>query len=246
MVSNLKRLLALFFLFSTSVFGQQANPPQPAPPPPSTPPAPQNPTPDMELNTVMMERTFMIEGRTAQGAPTLGTIFVLGREIPGPEPRQSSYIMVTAAHVLDEMQGDMAVIHWRQKTDDKTNTWVRSPRPIQIRSNNRPLWVKHPDVDVAVMYISVPKELAFLNLPATNLVDDKMLTDYEIKPGDELRCLGYPLGYTSNTAGFPVLRSGRIASYPLLPTDKSKTFLLDLRVFKGNSGGPVFFVEISP
>jgi S1-C subfamily serine protease len=62
-------------------------------------------------------------------------------------------------------------------------------------------------------------------------------------PGDEVRCLGFPLGIESNEAGFPVLRSGKIASYPLTPTEKTKSFLVDLRVFKGNSGGPVFFVE---
>ena len=93
------------------------------------------------------------------------------------------------------------------------------------------------------MYIAIPSDDIISLLGSGVLADDKMLTDYEIKPGDELRCLGYPLGVKSNGAGFPVLRSGRIASYPLLPTDKTKSFLLDLRAFKGNSGGPVFFVE---
>jgi hypothetical protein len=47
----------------------------------------------------------------------------------------------------------------------------------------------------------------------------------------------------SSDAGFPVLRSGKIASFPLLPTARTKTFLLDFLVFKGNSGGPVYMVE---
>ncbi len=47
----------------------------------------------------------------------------------------------------------------------------------------------------------------------------------------------------ANDAGFPILRSGKIASYPLLPTGQTKTFLLDFMVFKGNSGGPVYMVE---
>ena len=74
-------------------------------------------------------------------------------------------------------------------------------------------------------------------------VDDAKLLEYKINPGDEVRCLGYPLGAQSNEAGFPILRSGKIASYPLTPTIKTKTFLVDLRIFKGNSGGPVFVVE---
>ena len=37
--------------------------------------------------------------------------------------------------------------------------------------------------------------------------------------------------------------SGRIASYPITPTSKTRTFLLDFEVFEGNSGGPVFLYE---
>lgn len=62
-------------------------------------------------------------------------------------------------------------------------------------------------------------------------------------PGDVLSCLGYPYGAEANESGFPILRSGQIASYPLTPTTKIQTFLFDFRVFGGNSGGPVYFVS---
>jgi hypothetical protein len=52
--------------------------------------------------------------------------------------------------------------------------------------------------------------------------------------------LGYPRGLSANKAGFPILRSGRVASYPLGPASRYPTFLLDFAVFAGNSGGPVF------
>jgi len=187
-----------------------------------------------------MESTFLIEGHSASGS-TFGTCFIIRRPIPNTNRGQ--YVMVTAAHVLEEMQGDVAVLHLRRKVDEHTNSWVDVPTPTPIRANNQPLWKRHPEADVAVMYINVPPEDAMDLLGMQLLADDKMLIEYEIKPGDELRCLGYPLGIASNNAKFPVLRSGRIASYPLLPTDKTKTFLLDFRVFKGNSGGPAFFVE---
>ena len=41
-------------------------------------------------------------------------------------------------------------------------------------------------------------------------------------------------------AGFPILRSGRVASFPLGPSTAFPTFLLDFSVFPGNSGGPVY------
>jgi S1-C subfamily serine protease len=235
-------VVAIFFIPVTT-----AQQPPAVNPPPAANPAPPNPAPpkeepDIELNSVLMESTFMIQGQSAQG-PTIGTMFMIGRPIPNTTPVKARYVMVTAAHVLEQMQGDAVVLHLRKKVDEKTNSWIHTPVPLQIRANGQPLWIRHPDVDVAVMYISIPSDNAITLLPTNNLADDKMLTEYEVKPGDELRCLGYPLGTSSNDAGFPILRSGRIASYPLLPTDKTKTFLLDLRVFKGNSGGPVYFVE---
>jgi S1-C subfamily serine protease len=80
-------------------------------------------------------------------------------------------------------------------------------------------------------------------LPSALLADDKILAEYGVHPGDEAMCLGFPLGAVSSEAGFPVLRSGKIASYPLIPTDETKTFLYDFPVFQGNSGGPVYMTS---
>jgi hypothetical protein len=80
-------------------------------------------------------------------------------------------------------------------------------------------------------------------LPTTSLADDAMMEKYEIHPGDELLCLGFPRGAEANVFGFPILRSGRIASYPLTPAKDIKSFLYDFEVFEGNSGGPVYFVD---
>lgn len=199
---------------------------------------------NFELNTVLMLSTFKIEGRTATGQPTMGTAFIVGRPLdkpPANDPYAGRYVLVTAAHVLEEMQGETATLHLRRKVD--ANTWVRVPHPVAIRANGQPLWKKHPDADVAVMYVALPPDDSRVIAMTDVLADDNLLANFEIHPGDDLECLGFPFGQESNDAGFPVLRSGKIASYPLLPTNKTKTFLLDLRVFKGNSGGPVYLVE---
>jgi hypothetical protein len=199
---------------------------------------------DIELNTVLMESTFRIEGKNAQGQPTMGTAFVMGRPFPNQtanQPPKGRYVLITAAHVLEEMQGDMAVLHLRRKTD--ATNWVRVPYPFSVRSNGQPLWIKHPSADVAVMYIRIPNDVSIPILSTDLLADDKTLTEFGIHPGDNLECLGYPFGMEANDIGFPILRSGKIASYPLLPTEQTKTFLLDFMVFKGNSGGPVYMVE---
>ena len=207
------------------------------------PPMPQNPPKQekFELNTLLMECTFEVEGRTAQGQATIGTGFVMGRPIPGT-PGRARYVLITAAHVLDEMAGDSAILHLRRKLAE--NTWVHAPIPMPIRVNGQPLWTKRPDADVAVMYVQLPSEVSLPLMSTELLADDAMLSRFEIHPGDEVECLGYPLGNASNEAGFPILRSGKIASYPLLPTGVTRTFLFDFRVFKGNSGGPVYLVQL--
>jgi hypothetical protein len=121
--------------------------------------------------------------------------------------------------------------------------FVKLPHRIPIRKGGTPLWKKHPEADVAVMYVRLPSVAVTKILNMSFLVTDDKLEEYEIGPGDVLSCLGYPLGAEANEAGFPILRSGQIASYPLRPTKKIKTFLYDFRVFSGNSGAPVYFAS---
>jgi len=200
-----------------------------------------------DLNVYMMQATVKIEGINSQGQKALGTAFILLRPLPKQEGLPGTVtgkaVLITAAHVLEEMQGDQAIIHLRMRQPQSTESWIRKRCLLAIRRNGQPLWKKKPDIDVAAMYIrlSVP---IFDKAPTIDLLaTDEMLQKYEITPGVELKCLGYPLGDESNTAGFPILRTGNIASYPLLPTAQTKTFLFDFRVFKGNSGGPVYFSQ---
>lgn len=194
-----------------------------------------------ELNTELMQSTFLIEGKTAvKGQLTQGTVFILGRPVKG-QPRQADYILVTAAHVLDAIVGDKAVLYLRTKNQD--GTFSKVAYPLDIRNNNAPLWVHHPDknIDVACMPVALPLETKIPLISTDVLATDKVLEEYEIHPGDELLCLGYPLGAQANNAGFPILRSGKIASYPITPSKTVKSFLYDFPIYPGNSGGPVYF-----
>jgi len=49
----------------------------------------------------------------------------------------------------------------------------------------------------------------------------------------------------STGGGFPILRTGRIASYPLTPMHVVKQWVFDAHVFNGNSGGPVYFTSVN-
>lgn len=188
----------------------------------------------MDLNTQMMRATFRLEGPGSQG-----TAFFVGRRVPS-DLSKFCYILVTADHVLADMKGEFATLHLRKKEGDR---YLKFSYQFRIRNASDPVWSKHPETDVAVMYLALPEGAAVAIVPLDLLATDEELAKYEIHPGDRLSSLGYPLGVEANEAGFPVLRSGHIASFPLTPTAEVRTFLFDLTVFGGASGGPVYFVE---
>ena len=191
-----------------------------------------------DLNTVMMQSTCKITGKGS-----LGNGFIMGKPDPNNPPK-AFFTLITANHVLSACKSQTAILLLRQKQED--GSWKRIEIPIQIRNKDGDLWKKHPAVDVAAMFVRLPKNV-ITNLISTNdLIDDNKLQEWEIHPGVELSCLGYPFGAEANQEGFPILRSGRIASYPLTPTAKTKTFLFDFSVYRGNSGGPVYFFEKNP
>jgi hypothetical protein len=193
-----------------------------------------------EINTVLMESTFKVEGISKQNpeAFTIGTAFFLGRPMKS-NPSQSSYVLITAGHVLEGIGGDEATIFLRTRMPD--GSFQKYPHTFKIRQAGRNLYSHHSEADVVAMYFTMPLKDPFLLMDYGFLANDETLQKYEIHPGDELSCLGYPLGAEANEAGFPILRSGKIASYPLVPADAVKSYLYDFRVFEGNSGGPVYF-----
>ncbi|WP_319525169.1 hypothetical protein [uncultured Desulfosarcina sp.] len=190
---------------------------------------------DPHLTTFMMRSTFKIMGQSAAGKTVFGTSFLMG-EPSKKKPDWHYYVLISAKHVFDDIKSEYAMLTLRRKDGEG---FSRLSHKIKVRNEGNPLWIGHPDVDVAAMRINLPEDADIRFLPTTFLADDDTLREYSVYPGDELLVFGFPYGVEANDAGFPVLRSGRIASYPLAPTASTKTFLLDFEVFSGNSGGPV-------
>ena len=190
---------------------------------------------DTEFNTLLFQTTYKIEGPAEARGVTFGTAFLMSRPIPDSVKFRT--VLITARHVLEGIRGDTAILNLRRRT---ASGWERVRYLTKIRDAGQPLWVSPNDVDVAVMYITLPQSVQIPIISTNLLADDEMLSQFEVNPGEELSCLGYPLGAESNAAGFAILRSGKIASYPLLPTESTEKFLFDFPIFPGNSGGPVY------
>jgi hypothetical protein len=192
--------------------------------------------PPIELNAILMKSTFELAGPAAGGKTTFGTVFVIGKPLKD-NPNRSWNVLVTAAHVLDEVLGDKATLFLHHKNSD--GTFTNDPFEISIRNNGKNLYVTNPDADVATMYLPLKEGAMEGNLPMSVLATDETLKSLEIPPGDELLCLGFPAAVNLNS--FPVIRSGVLASYPLTPSKTVKIYFYNFRIFPGNSGGPVYF-----
>lgn len=180
--------------------------------------------------------TVQIEQPLGDGTRTVGAGWLISNPTPDGRPR---VVLVTAEHVFDKMPKTNATIGYRIEAAD--GSWRYDPKPLAIRdAAGKPLWTQHPDRDVAVISVQAPAEFAKAAIPLAWLAGDEGLAGAGVSTGDDLMALGFPRGLAANGAGFPILRSGKVASYPLGPTSAYPTFLMDFSVYPGNSGGPVF------
>jgi len=159
----------------------------------------------------------------------------------GENSRQA--ILVTSAHLLDTLDTDQALLGLRDRRWD--GTWEERPWWVQIRSGGKPLWRRHQKADVAALCIDLP---GYAEIPLSSmelLADTETFQRYQIHPGDELLCLGYSSqDGIHGLGGFPILRGGKIASYPLYPVERYESFKYDVEIFRGYSGGPVYFDQV--
>lgn len=199
---------------------------------------------EIDLNMVLMRATFKLEHRRGDGTSSAGTCWLV--RLPGAQygSGKDRVALVTAAHVFDQLTGPEAIIHWRREDDG--GRWHYEPKPISIRDANlKPKWYRHPSRDVAVMIITPPDQPRAHAIDFDLLADERVFQEFDVRPGDELLALGYPRGLSANPLGFSILRSGRVASFPLWPSKDFPTFLMDFAVFSGNSGGPVYMADRS-
>jgi hypothetical protein len=191
---------------------------------------------DDDLNTQLMRATVKIGHDKSTG-----TGFFLCRPDPG-EPKRDQFLLVTANHVFEKMTpGDEATLYFRKK--EAEGVYKKLPTKLAIRTGGKPRWTKHPSEDVAVLVVVPPEGADLAKLPPDLLATDEALKKYGVHPGDTLACLGFPHQVEANEAGFPVLRSGPVASFPLTPAKANKSFLVSTNTFEGDSGGPVYLAD---
>ncbi len=195
---------------------------------------------DGDLTVQLINATVQVEQPTADGRRTVGTGFLVSAPKLDGTPR---VVLVTAAHVFERMPEREIRVGWR--FSDPSGEWRYAPASVTIRDEAGIRWFRHPVEDVAILPIEAPESFTKAAIPLDWIADAETFEDYGVGPGDEMMTLGFPNGLASNRAGFPILRSGRVASYPLTPVKAFPVFLIDLTAVSGNSGGAVFMTHKS-
>ncbi|MFO0902833.1 MAG: serine protease [Pirellulales bacterium] len=158
------------------------------------------------------------------------------------QPRECA--LVTAQHVLEQVQGETAILVLRKR--DADGGYARRDTTVSVRTKENPLWSRHPKQDVAVMKFVLPEDAANEPLPYETLAGDAELAKSPVPVGGRLLAMGFPTRFETHGAGFPVTRQGVLSSFPLVPSAKHPTFFIDVTAFAGDSGGPVFVAPREP
>ncbi len=190
---------------------------------------------DADLTVALIKATVQIDQPISDAKRMVGTGFLVSVPTPGGSPQ---VVLVTAAHVFEKMPAPEVRIGWR--VPGAKGNWSYMPSNITIRGKDGALYTQHPTQDIAVIPVKVPESIRDQVIPESLLADEGTFDAQHVDPGDEMMTLGYPHGLSANISGFPILRAGKLASYPVSPTAAYPTFLIDLTAVPGNSGGPVF------
>lgn len=164
--------------------------------------------------------------------------FAMNNE-PNLSKRLYSIFLLTNRHVFNGQ--DQLWVRF-----DKKDTQNTARFPTQLKVGKEIKWLAHRDekVDLAMLTISPD----FLN---NNSIDwsfineevfayPKKFNEIGIELGDGVFIAGFPLGISGNERNYAIVRSGTIARVDQEIIESFKSFLIDVTVFPGNSGGPVF------
>ena len=211
---------------------------QATPPISPNPPGPA-PAVAQDLTLAMEQATVLVAEPPGPGLRLNATGFLVSDPWPDGTPR---VVLVTAQHVLEHIPEERVRLGLHTRKAD--GSWGYSPALLPLRGpGGQPLWTRHPARDIAVLTVQVPPDAARQAIPLAWLADADAFARYGVGPGDEMTTLGFPEGLGSSPLMFPILRVGRVASYPLGPLAVEPAFLLDAAVTSGNSGGPVFLAR---
>jgi hypothetical protein len=164
----------------------------------------------------------------------MGTGFVIARRDSRPP------VLVTSTHVLETIGRGPLLVGARVP-----NANGESPDIVLIQFQPQPgnerFFVRHPRLDLAAFVLNLPPDVAASANVPTFLNERSIATrSSALRTGAEVSFLGFPDVLPGTAGAFPVLRTGRVASYPVGTAGAKGLFVINADVYPGDSGAPVF------
>ena len=157
--------------------------------------------------------------------------------------KKRELVMITSNHVLETLGGGPLLLVLRSgRVGSKVAPLFLLIMPPTEEAKS--FYVTHPLHDISAFKLYLPPEVEEI-AETKSFVDEDMLND-QVTPlhtGMEVGFLGYPDVLPGTEGGFPVLRSGRVASYPVEGECSGGRFLINSDVYAGDSGAPVIWIR---
>jgi hypothetical protein len=148
-------------------------------------------------------------------------------------------VVLTSLHVLETI-GRGPLMFGARVVDEAGELQVVAVRSQPQRGRGR-FYVRHPRHDLAAFALEWPEEIADL-IPIRSFLDEGSVARRAgaLRAGAEVSFLGYPEVLPGTAGAFPILRTGRVASYPVGTATAQGLFVVNADVYPGDSGAPVF------
>lgn len=172
--------------------------------------------------------------RITEGSSS-ATAFIV--DLDSAAEKEKRFALVSAAHVFQEMEEATCTVHFR--IADEKGGFARRETELRVREEDEPLWIRHPTADVAAIFLVLPEKVDVEPFRIERIASEELFDSKKIHVGQEVYIPCFPAKIESNDAGFPILRKGSIASYPLNRPTVGDSILIDYSHFGGDSGAPV-------
>lgn len=166
------------------------------------------------------------------------TVRILVNDIPaGTGFAVTSGLIATAFHVVQQISAG---------NNGQTQIGYAANIKVQLTDNREFIARPHSSVLGHGLKEAVGKDIALLTVPINDLRPVKLGRFAEIKEGDGIYLVGFPLGIEQPIIATGILSTKwKIKGY-LGQGDQRDVAWLDITMNKGNSGGPVFLIADDP
>ena len=161
------------------------------------------------------------------------------------------YFLVSCKHVIEGT--DTVLVKFAEETEAKEVRISANGIPLFLKKGDQITWRAHPNEDVDIVAIPMLPEnfggdAEFEAIRFEFLLTDSAISSLGVNEGDEILLIGFSFMSGGNLPTYHVARRGLLS---LLTKDKihfsvdekiyhENIYLIDVNLFPGDSGGPVF------